>query len=389
MPGGTKLTSPDGDTFAALPATVERLLTGAPGGLPPASLGDGPERPDRVAVVLLDAFGMRFVQRHADHPLLRRLRVAPLASQFPSTTTAHVTTMHTGTPVGTHGLYEWNVYEPALDAVITPLLYARAGDFTPDGLRGSGVPIGDIVPSGTLYERRAAAGVPSVVLSPAAFSPSTYDSVATRGAELRPYATIAGGAAGLIEALERPGYAYLYWHEIDLHGHLHGPDSPEFDAACRAALDALHDALLRTGPEALVLFTADHGQIAVDPSRVDYLEDFLPEIGDFLAYGPAGSARDVFLHARPGMAAGLARELRERLAGRAEVLQVAELEAAGRFGAVGPRLRSRLADVCVLPAEGRMAWLRSAAGVEHRFRGHHGGLHPAECETWLGAMVRA
>ena len=371
--------------FAELPATVARLLTGAPGGL---ALPGAPERVDRVAVVLLDAFGMRFVQRHADHPLLRRVAITPLASQFPTTTTAHVTTMHTGNPVGTHGLYEWNVYEPALDAVITPILYARAGELAPDGLRGSGIGMGDILGGPTFYERLAEAGVPSVVLSPAAFSPSTYDSVAARGADLRPYATIADGAAGLVAALERPGYAYLYWHEIDMLGHLHGPDSPAFDAACRHALDALEAALAAAGPEALVLFTADHGQVGVDPSRVDYLEDFLPEIDGYLAHGPAGSARDVFLHAAPGLAAELAAELRERLDGRAEVLPVAELEAAGRFGEVGPRLRTRLADVCVLPAEGRMAWLRSAAGVEQRFRGHHGGLDPAEYETWLGVMVR-
>jgi len=73
---------------------------------------------------------------------------------------------------------------------------------------------------------------------------------------------------------------------------------------------------------------------------------------------------------------------------RAEVVQVAELEARGLFGEVGPRLRVRLADVCVLPAAGRGAWLRSAASVEQRLRGHHGGLDPAECETWLGVMVR-
>jgi hypothetical protein len=271
--------------------------------------------------------------------------------------------------------------------VITPILFTRAGEFTPDGLRGSGIAMGDILGGPTFYERLAAAGVPSVVLSPAAFSPSTYDSVATRGAELRPYATIADGAAGLVAALEQPGYAYLYWHEIDATGHIHGPDSPEFDAACRAALDALQEALAAPGPEALVLFTADHGQVAVDPARVDYLEDFLPEIDRYLAHGPAGSARDVFLHAAPGLAAELAAELRERMDGRAEVLEVAALEAAGRFGEVGPRLRARLADVCVLPAEGRMAWLRSAAGVEQRFRGHHGGLDPVECETWLGVMV--
>jgi hypothetical protein len=357
--------------FAALPPAVERLLTGAPGGL---ALPGAPERPDRVAVVLLDAFGMRFVERHADHPLLRRLAISPLRSQFPSTTTAHVTTMHTGTPVGTHGLYEWNVYEPTLDAVIVPFLDEHAAD---------------ILPPGTIYERLARAGVPSVALQPAAFSPSTYDGVALRGAELRPYATLADGAAGLVEALRQPGYAYLYWNEIDTAGHLHGPDSPEFDAACRHALDTLDAALAAAGPEALVLFTADHGQVAVDPSRVDYLEDFLPELGRYVAQRPAGSARDLFLHAAPGLAAELAAELRERLAGRADVVLVAELEAAGRFGEVGPRLRARLADVCVLPAPGRMAWLSAYPWVERRFRGHHGGLDPAECETWLGAMVRA
>ena len=156
------------DTFAAIPATVERLLTGAPGGLPQSLLGAAaPERADRVAVVLLDAFGMRFVERHADHPLLRRAHVAPLASQFPSTTTAHVTTMHTGTPVGTHGLYEWNVYEPALDAVITPILYAHAGELVPDG------------PS--FYQRLAVRhGATSTVFSPDRFSPSGFDAVALR-----------------------------------------------------------------------------------------------------------------------------------------------------------------------------------------------------------------
>ena len=386
MTWGTKLTRPGADTFAAIPGTVERLLTGASAG---PALGGLPERIDRVGVVLLDAFGMRFVERHADHPLLRRLEIAPLASQFPSTTTAHVTTMHTGMPVGAHGLYEWNVYEPALDAVITPILFTPAGDLAPDGLRGSGIVMGDVLAVPTFYQRLAEAGVRSVVLQPSAFSPSTFDSVAARGADLRPYATFADGAAGLVEALREPGYAYLYWHEIDFLGHLHGPDSPEFEAACQQALDALDAALAATGPEALVLFTADHGQVAVDPARVDYLDDVMPDVDRYLAHGPAGSARDVFLHARPGLAAELAATLRERLDDRAEVVQVAELESAGLFGEVGPRLRARLADVCVLPGPGRMAWLRSHASVEQRFRGHHGGLDPAECETWLGAMVRS
>jgi hypothetical protein len=385
MSSGAKPPGPPADAaFAELPATVERLLTGTPGGLPAAMLG-GVERIERVAVVLLDAFGWRFVQRHARHPLLRRLdAIGPMAAQFPSTTTAHVTTMHAGTPVGEHGLYEWLVYEPALGRVITPILFSKAGDLTPGTLRGLGIEMADIMPARTFYERLDAR---SVVLSPAAFSPSTYDRCAVRGAELRPYPDLETGAAMLADALAEPGYSYLYWHLIDATGHEHGPDSAEFDAACVAALDALDAGLRRVAGPALILFTADHGQVAVDPSRVDYLDDVVPEIGALLAHGPAGSARDVFLHARPGRAEELAAELRGRLEGRAEVALTAELEARGLFGEVGPRLRARLADVCVLPAPGRMAWLRSARSVEARFRGHHGGMTPDESQTWLGAMI--
>src|SRR3954471_21026156 len=96
--------------FDQLPATIERLLTGAPSG----SALDEPllrERFERVALVYLDAFGWTFLERQHHHPLLDRVRagvfVAQLTSQFPSTTTAHVTTIHSGLPVAEHGLYEW------------------------------------------------------------------------------------------------------------------------------------------------------------------------------------------------------------------------------------------------------------------------------------------
>ena len=352
-------------SFADIPVTVERLLTG--GGR------------TRVGVVLLDAFGRRFLERHAAHPFLRRLAVTDLATQFPPTTTAHVTTMHTGRPVGEHGLYEWNVYEPSLDEVVTPVLNARSGT-GPDTLDGDP---GIFRDGDTLYERLAAAGVASTVLHPSSFSPSTYDGVFTTGARLRPYANLAEGVPAFFDALAAGGYAYLYWDRIDATGHMHGPDSPEFDAAALAALDALEKGL-RAVPGALLLVTADHGQVAVDPLRVDYLDELWSGLVPLLTQRPAGSSRDVFLHTRSGeeVAAGLA----EVLGDRAQVRLVADLVADGLFGPVGERLRARLADVCVLPAAGRTAWLRSAAGVAQTFRGHHGGLHPDEVDTWAGTL---
>jgi hypothetical protein len=373
--------------FAALPATVERLLTGTPGGLPEAALPVGPP-PERVAVVLLDAFGARFAERHAEHPFLRRIAdegvISPLATQFPSTTAAHVTTMHTGRPVGEHGLYEWRVYEPALGQVILPLPFALPGGER-DSLTATGLDPERLVPPGTLYERLAAAGADSVAIEPSSFCPSTFDHVAARGARLRPFGEFAEGAAALRDELTRPGrrYAYLYWDRIDLAGHHEGPDSEAFVHESALALDAL-DRVLRDLPGTLVLVTADHGQVAVSPDRVDYLDDLWPELPRYLTLPPAGSARDCFLHTRaPELVAA---ELAARLEDRAEVHVVADMVADGWFGVAGPRLRARLADVCVLPGDGRQAWVRSAASVERTFRGQHGGRHPDECETWLGAF---
>jgi hypothetical protein len=356
-------------SFADIPRYVERLLTSG-------------ER-TRVGVVLLDGFGRRFLERHADHPFLRRLEITALTTQFPSTTTAHVTTMHTGLPVGEHGLYEWNVYEPALDAVVIPLRFQRAGDDRPDTLAAAGLDPRVFIPRPTLYERLAAAGVPSVVMHPSSFSPSTFDRVSTVGARLAPFATLGQGVAAFTKALAEPGYAYFYWDRIDAEGHHHGPGSREFDTAARHVLDLLERGL-RMVPGTLLLVTADHGQVAVDPARVDYLDDLWPPLRDGLRHRPAGSARDVFLHTSDTQE--VVQELAARLDGRGEVHAVADLVAAGRFGAVGPRLRERLADVCVLPGPGRMAWLRSFAGPEPHFRGHHGGLHADEVDTWVGAL---
>jgi predicted AlkP superfamily pyrophosphatase or phosphodiesterase len=78
-----------------------------------------------VLLILLDAFGLEFLERHRDHPLIQRLDVTPLSSQFPSTTTAHVPSLHFGTPVHEHGLYEWNIFERLGPELKVPLMTQR------------------------------------------------------------------------------------------------------------------------------------------------------------------------------------------------------------------------------------------------------------------------
>jgi predicted AlkP superfamily pyrophosphatase or phosphodiesterase len=330
-------------SFAALPDRIAQLT----------------REHERVALILLDAFGMRFVERHASHPLLKRLEIEPVASQFPSTTTAHLTTLYTGLPVEQHGLYEWRVYEPLVDDVIRALPFLGSDD----------APIQasprEIVPRPSFYERLE---VPSTVLQPAHIWPSRYGSAAFAGATVVAFKDLAAG----VRQLGAPGFSYLYWDAIDAAGHQHGPSSAQFDAAAIDALNAIQAALPN---DTLLLITADHGQVDVHPDRLDELDVIWPELR--LRRPPAGSARDCFLHVdEPERVVA---ELQDRLEDRATVRPAREL-----FDDIGPRLDARLGDVCVLPAPGRMAWLRAFPSHERRFRGHHGGLTPAESETWLG-----
>jgi hypothetical protein len=308
---------------------------------------------ERLAVVLLDAFGWAFVQRHADHPLLRRLEIEPVASQFPSTTTAHLTTLYSGLPVTEHGLYEWRCYEPLVGDVIRPLRFAYGGSDEP-------LPI---TPAELFPWPSACAG--ATVAQPAPIADTPYGSAAFAGATVLAFDGIEQG----VELLDRPGVTYLYWDAIDATGHRHGPSSPEFAAASLRALDAL--ATVRTP----MLVTADHGQL--DVHTTDHLDLFWPELPRHLTRAPAGSARDLFLHTQePEL---VIHELSGRLEDRARVVRAETL-----FDHVGPRLRERLGDVCVLPAPGRMAGLTAAPGPEREFRGHHGGLTPEEAQTWIG-----
>jgi hypothetical protein len=336
---------------------------------------------ERVAVILLDALGLKQLMRHRDHPLVQRLTLAPLRSQFPSTTTAHVTTMHFGLPVEEHGLYEWRVFEPALNAIICPLRFGLAGVSTEAGSLIGRLDPAVLAPGPTFY---ASLQSPSVVLQPAAIAGSVYSRLACTGAAIDGFATLEAGLARLGETLGRGAaeYGFLYWDEIDRLGHIYGPDSPQFAAAARHALDAVWAA--RDGLAGVtVLLTADHGQIEVRPDRVDYLDELWPALSDLLVHArPAGSSRDVFLHVRPGAAATAIAELSARLDGRAEVCLAEEL-----FPRIGPRLRARLGDVAVLPAPGRQAGLRSATGNEQWFRGHHGGRQDAEMSTYLAELL--
>jgi hypothetical protein len=391
-----------GACFASLPATIERLLTGASSrpALSAELLGGLAGRPDRVVLVYLDAFGWEHAERHAEHPLLARAQrdgvLARLTSQFPSTTTAHVTTIHTGVPVYEHGLYEWRVFEPSLERLISPLPFTFAGIGQPP-LPPSLTPA-TLYPSPTLYERLAGAGVSAAARTPAAIAASPTSLALLRGVSARlAYDDLPAGLAGLasaLAALPTPAYGFVYIDRLDVLQHELGIASAAIDDTARALLSTIErDLLARLPSGTLLLVSSDHGMTPTPvPETINLNEGANAEeviacvrVGaDGHPLAPAGSSRDVFLHAKEGCSERLVAALDELLGESAEVRTQSELIEAGVFGPEpSQRLRERLGDVAVLPVYGTSVFWHTPGRFVQALWANHGGLTPQEMEVPL------
>jgi hypothetical protein len=392
----------EGYSFAGLPATIQHLLgapTTAPG-LPERFYGHLPQQYDQVIMLFLDAFGWHFFQRHAETtPFLRRIIgegvATKLSAQFPSTTTAHVTTIHSGLPVGQHGLYEWNVYEPSLNKMIIPLKFSLSGRNHPP-LKNLGLNPEKLYPTRTFYQQLAASGVKSYVLQPNGIIRSVYSETMTRGAQLVGYATLADALITLTDLANNKNgkqYLHLYYDGVDSLCHHYGPEARHVEAEIELLFLALerffHASMIDCRRKTAVIVTADHGQTSTPIDQVVYINQTLPAIIPLLAkndqgepLAPAGSPRDLFLHVRPEALAEAKHMLSQHLQHTAEVVSTSDLVAQGYFGSnPSEMLLKRVGNLAILSYAGRTVWWYEANRFEMRHSGGHGGLSPQELET--------
>jgi hypothetical protein len=347
----------------------------------------------RVVLIYFDAFGWRFLERHGEHPLFFGANVERWTSRFPSTTTVHATTVHSGLPLGEHGLYEWHVLEPRLNRLVTPLWFSFAGDDRPETLRHSGLVPQDLFPEQTLYRRLLP--VPSHVALPAAFAGSLTSKALLREAAIHPFGERSEGLDQLCEALaaEERAYGLIYFDAADALMHVVGTEAPEVAAVMEATLSEIAAASWPEGT--LVLLTADHGMEGISPERTTYVNVVWPELEQHLVAGadgkplaPAGSCRDLFLHVLPDRLELAEARLGELLAGVAEVRKVESLLAEGLFGPhITEALTSRLANLVVLPGPGEAVYWLEPGRFEQHFLGQHGGLSANEMEIPLVSWV--
>ncbi len=383
----------DSGGFASLPGTVHAIFNGK------KPLPAFQQDYENVILFFIDGFGWRFIEKFSSHPYLDRFALhgatVKLTSQFPSTTTGHTTCIHTGLNVGQSGFFEWNLYEPQLDAMIIPLLFSFTGTAERDQLKNTGIDPKKLYPTETLYNKLKAIGVKSTIFQHREYTPSTYSNIVFRGAEARGYKTITEALTNLKEQLAHAkgkNYFFLYYDKIDSISHDYGPDSPQVEAEIDTFLTIMERQFAPTQKgKTLFLLTADHGQAEVDPQTTIYLNRAFPGIektfktnakGDLLV--PGGSCRDMILYIKDDMLDEAQALLQKGLAGKADVVKTEELIAQGYFGPkVSPAFRARIGNLIILSYRYESVWWYEKDKFSQKYYGHHGGLTPQEMEIPL------
>jgi len=361
---------------------------------------------DAVVLFFIDALGWRFYERFQDAPFIKRIekhgKIEKLTSQFPSTTAAHVTTMHTGLPVGESGVHEWYYYEPLVDRIISPLLFSFAGTKERDTLNITKVNPELIYPKGTLYTELKKMGVESFNFGLRDFTPSTYSKVVMKASEIRSYKTLSEAFVNIGQLLQKktsPAYIHLYFDRIDSIAHEYGPAAPQTEAEIETFLlmmENYFEKVFNGKKKILFLMTADHGMCEVDPKTTVYLNRN-PNISGFERFiksnrkgellVPAGSPRDMFLYIKDNMLDEAQNYLATRLAGKADVVKTETLMQEGYFGpTISTRFKERVANLVVLPYRYESVWWYDKDKYVQRYYGHHGGLTPQEMETILYSL---
>jgi len=274
----------------------------------------GPDAP--LILISIDSFRWDYLQQY-DTPTLRSLAAGGVHAKrltpcFPSFTFPSHYTLVTGLYPEHHGIVSNTFYDPALDAKFVSKSAESAAD---SRWWEGGEPVW--ITAEKQGVRSACFFWPGSETAIRGVRPSffkRYDN------SLTCLQRVEGLLAWLaLPAAERPTFATLYFNNVDVIGHLYGPDAPETAAAVTeadTAIARLLDGLAALGlrDSANLVIVSDHGMEPVSIDRTVEVEDYLkPGTFEFDYAGPVAGLRPK---------SGTAEELAARLRGKHPQLNV-------------------------------------------------------------------
>jgi hypothetical protein len=328
----------------------------------------------QVVLLVLDGLGWYQLQeRPAMAPVLTAMAGGPITSVVPTTTATALTSIALGSGPAAHGVVGYRLRVPGLSGpeVLNVLRWrTSSGDARPF------VPPADFQPTPAFGGR----SVPVVTRSE--FLSSGFTAAHLGGARHIGWA-LPSALVVEVGALLRGGeaFVYAYYDGIDKIAHGHG-FGPYYDAELVAADRLVGDLIACLPAGAVLVVTADHGQVEVGRA----LRVLDPElVADTVMV--SGEGRFRWLHAAPERLDALADHAHRHYDTEAWVWTVDELIDGGFFaGPLTPVVRSRLGDVAIVPWA-PVAYLDPADQGDAMLVCRHGSL--TEAEMWVPLLASA
>jgi hypothetical protein len=343
---------------------------------PPPWLPAMAGRARQVVLLILDGLGWDQLRARSD--LAPTLSAAQgidraITSVAPTTTACALTSITTGRPPCDHGLlgYRLAVGDEILNALRWTLGSGRATD-----VRRT-VPARQFQPCPSFV----GASGPVPVVSKAEFGGTGFTAAHLGNSPLHGYKVLSSLPVE-VGRLLRDGEPFVYAYYDGLDKVAHGSGLGDlYDAELRAVDRLVGDVASELPDGAVLVVTADHGQIDVG-SRLELLGRDIMSSVQFMS----GEGRFRWLHARPGAQHQLEQDLAERYGQTTWVMSRDQIIDEGLFGGPLPdELIARLGDVALLP-HAPIAFIDPADTGESRLHSRHGSLTRDELLVPLVAL---
>lgn len=347
------------------------------------------ENAEKIILFLIDGLGFNLFQKATqDYLFFKNLKqygfTSSITTVFPSTTAAALNSLYSGLSPLEHGLPEWYVYFPELDAVLESLPFTPVDPKDSDKILN---PPEDILfKDKTIFEYLSDDGVSSFSLVPRSLISSLYTQTSHSGSKITGYENLEGLAQTLISLInETKGKMFIsvYYPMIDTAEHKFGHLSEEV----QMEISKLSDGLLKSlgminqdvSTKVTLIVTSDHGQVTVDLKDTIYLDE-IEGLIECLKNPPTSGTRNTFLNIKEEKKEFALQLLRKQLEGKAYILKMEEAIKNNFFGDSNDskRFLERTGNILLVALSGYTLGYHYTPDFELKLLGRHGGLSSDE-----------
>ena len=355
---------------------------------------------NKVVLLVIDGFGFnQFLKYHKENRFLTNLtnkgEVCSLTSVFPSQTTNALTTLNTGLTPQEHGLFEYFIYLKGI-GLVNALRFERLGSKYQNKLIDEGLdPSILLLKNKSIHKTLKENGIKSFTHIHAPNASNPCSKLIFQGSKIIPssksYDSIVRLRKNLEENTGKSAYFFVHLDTLDTVSHMYGPDSQEYYSELSLITYLLKKDLVqkidsKTAKETLLLVTADHGGLNVNPNETTYLNCLPKAILNLQVEKnrkpilPTGSPREVFLHIKEEKLVETKEWLLQRIGGKAQIIETVEAAEKGLFGLghSSRELFERMGNLMILPYGNETVWFESPEEKKISFLGQHGGLSEQE-----------